>query len=314
MDRIFISYSRQDKEKVYPFVAEIEKRIGQKCWIDLNGIESSDEFVEKIIRAINKAEIVIFMHSKRSAKAPYVRKEIQFAFNKNKRVILVLIDDTPIDDYFLFQFGTLNYINYTKTEEKEKLFKDLCSWLGIPMANMPKQAISPKPLIKKSSIQSIKEELSPTPKYKVGDKIVINGKIGIVFKITDGGKHGKAVSCKETTASWCVKNDLDIDTGALSVSNGNENTLKIQEMPLWKERFPAFSWCKSLGEDWYLPAIEEVEQFTKKHFHNNSYDIERYWSSTEKDKQTAYYKFITGGYPYPGSKAKNRYVRAVAVF
>ena len=57
-------------------MAEIEKRIGQKCWIDLNGIESSDEFVEKIMRAINKAEVIIFMHSKRSAKAPYVRKEI----------------------------------------------------------------------------------------------------------------------------------------------------------------------------------------------------------------------------------------------
>lgn len=310
MDKIFISYSRLDKEKVYPFVAEIEKRIGQKCWIDLNGIESSDEFVEKIIRAINKAEIVIFMHSKRSAKAPYVRKEIQFAFNKNKRVILVLIDDTPIDDYFLFQFGTLNYINYTKTEEKEKLFKDLRSWLGLPMAHMPKPSIFSKPSIKNSSTQSI----TPTKKHKVGDKIVINGTTGTVFKITDDGKHGKAVSCKESTASWCVKNDLDIDTGALSFSDGKENTLKIQEMPLWKERFPAFSWCKSLGEDWYLPAIEEVEQFTQKHFHNNSYDIERYWSSTEKDQQTAYYQFITGGYPYPGSKVRNRYVRAVAVF
>lgn len=29
------------------------------------------------------------------------------------------------------------------------------------------------------------------------------------------------------------------------------------------------------GKDWYLPAIEEVEQFTQLHFHNN-YNIERY--------------------------------------
>lgn len=31
MDKIFISYSRQDKEIVYPFVSEIEKRIGQNA-------------------------------------------------------------------------------------------------------------------------------------------------------------------------------------------------------------------------------------------------------------------------------------------
>ena len=100
-----------------------------------------------------------------------------------------------------------------------------------------------------------------TRKYKVGDEIIINGKIGFVFEITDDGKHGKVVSCEETTAPWCVKNDLDVNTGALSVSNGYENTLIIQKMPLWEERFPAFSWCKSLGKDWYLPAIKEVELF-----------------------------------------------------
>ena len=314
MDNIFISYSRQDKEKVYPFVEEIEKRIGQKCWIDLNGIESSDEFVEKIIHAINQAEIVIFMHSKRSAKAPYVRKEIQFAFNKNKRVVLVLIDDTPIDDYFLFQFGTLNYINYSKIEEKEKLFKDLCSWLGTQMVQIPKQSIHTGQNINKPPIQIAKAAVSSEKRYKVGDKIIINGTAGFVFEITDGGKHGKAVSSNETTASWCVKNDLDMEIGTLSPSNGNENMILIQKMPLWEKRFPAFSWCKSLGKDWYLPAIKEVEKFTQQHFHNNSYNIERYWSSTEKDKQTAYYKYIRGGYPYPGSKARNRYVRAVAVF
>lgn len=56
------------------------------------------------------------MHSKRSAKASYVRKEIQFAFNKNKRVVLVLIDDTPIDDYF-FLISVWYF-------ELHKLFKD----------------------------------------------------------------------------------------------------------------------------------------------------------------------------------------------
>jgi hypothetical protein len=41
----------------------IERETGQKCWIDLDGIESDQQFANVIINAINNAETVLFMYS-----------------------------------------------------------------------------------------------------------------------------------------------------------------------------------------------------------------------------------------------------------
>ena len=64
MARIFVSYKRQDKDIVYPIVEEIKQKTGIDCWIDLEGIESGDQFQNVIIDAIDNADIVIFRLSK----------------------------------------------------------------------------------------------------------------------------------------------------------------------------------------------------------------------------------------------------------
>ena len=51
-ERIFISYRRDDKDVVFKIKDEIEKHVGEKCWIDLDGIESDAQFANVIIRAI----------------------------------------------------------------------------------------------------------------------------------------------------------------------------------------------------------------------------------------------------------------------
>lgn len=62
---VFISYSRRDYEEVNSFVALLQNRIpGLKCWFDLTGIESGDEFGEKIVSAIDNSSHVLFMVSK----------------------------------------------------------------------------------------------------------------------------------------------------------------------------------------------------------------------------------------------------------
>ena len=65
MHKIFISYSRHDKEKVFKIKDEIEGLIGNEtCWIDLTGIESDKQFIDVIIDAIDQADIFLFMYSK----------------------------------------------------------------------------------------------------------------------------------------------------------------------------------------------------------------------------------------------------------
>ncbi len=61
---VFISYSRKDFCEVSAFVTQLQRFIpGLRCWFDLTGIESGDEFGEKIVSAIDSSDHVLFMIS-----------------------------------------------------------------------------------------------------------------------------------------------------------------------------------------------------------------------------------------------------------
>lgn len=87
MSRIFISYKRVDKDKVFRIKEQIESALGEKCWIDLDGIESDAQFANVIINAINECEVFLFMYSKSHNKIvdyenDWTIRELNFAQEK----------------------------------------------------------------------------------------------------------------------------------------------------------------------------------------------------------------------------------------
>ena len=134
MKPIFISYKRSNADAVYKIVSRIEKLVGVKCWIDIDGVESNRQFVSKICRAIEEAEIVLFMYSSAHLNIDYEEdytiKELNYARAKNKEVILVKIDDTPLDNVFLFEYGTKNYRDYRDKYQFDALINDIKHLLG----------------------------------------------------------------------------------------------------------------------------------------------------------------------------------------
>lgn len=89
MARIFISYKRADKEKVFTIKEEIESALGERCWVDIDGIESDAQFKNVIISAINDCEIVLFMYSKTHSKIvdfekDWTVRELNFASKKKQ--------------------------------------------------------------------------------------------------------------------------------------------------------------------------------------------------------------------------------------
>ena len=134
MERIFISYKRDDKEKVFSIKNYIEKNVGEQCWIDIDGIESDAQFENVIINAINNAEIFLFMYSSSHAKIEnfendYTIREIHFAQKKGKRVVFINLDGTPLTDSFEFKFGPKEQIDASSYEAMNRLCKDLKRWL-----------------------------------------------------------------------------------------------------------------------------------------------------------------------------------------
>lgn len=134
-ERIFISYKRKNDKQVYSLVEKIENELGVKCWVDLDGIESMAQFASKICRAIDQCDVVMFMHSSEHLGINYERdwtiRELSYADNKQKHIVLVKLDDAPLEDYFLLMFGALNYTDSRNAGQWSRLMDNLRGRLGI---------------------------------------------------------------------------------------------------------------------------------------------------------------------------------------
>ena len=77
---LFISYSRKDFEEVNKFVNMLKSRIPDlDCWFDITGIESGDEFEDKIISAIDNSANVLFALSDNSLASEWTKDEVMYA-------------------------------------------------------------------------------------------------------------------------------------------------------------------------------------------------------------------------------------------
>ena len=127
--RIFISYSRMDLAFAESFAKRIEDEVHTVPWFDLQGIETGAQFEDVIIRAIDNCDLVLFLFSENSLNSPWTKKEVMYAKNIRKKIYPVVIDGTALHGWFLFEFGDINYIDYSKCEHVEKLFRDLRGYL-----------------------------------------------------------------------------------------------------------------------------------------------------------------------------------------
>lgn len=161
--------------------------------------------------------------------------------------------------------------------------------------------------------------------YKVGDYYNDGTKEGIVFEVYDGGWHGKIVSLDYSEEQWAVDAVYENATRATAETGGMSNMNRIKKLPNWKENYPAFAWCASLGNGWYLPAKEELRLiYQNRDAINRSLNRRGYegltgmwyWSSTESDEYEFCAWLVRMGSGGTLNLDKNfySYVRAVSAF
>ena len=161
--------------------------------------------------------------------------------------------------------------------------------------------------------------------YRVGDYYNRNGKQGVVFEISYGGLHGKIISLDETTLQWCTTSQYRkrVTVGASSESDGKANTDKVMRRSD-KNQYPAFTWCRAKGADWYLPAKKELMSIfnnestinsTLKLYGEEQLTMDWHWSSTENSGAYAWSVRMSNGRTCDLDKCGNiPYVRAVSAF
>lgn len=136
MSRIFISYKRVDKEKVFKIKDQIEAALGEKCWIDLDGIESDAQFKNEIIKAINECKVLLFMYSKEhlritDSENDWTMRELSFAKSKDKKhIVIINLDGSPLIDIIAFDYATKQQVDATNSRSVSKLICDMKEWLN----------------------------------------------------------------------------------------------------------------------------------------------------------------------------------------
>ncbi len=128
---IFISYSRIDKNIVFPFVKRIEQELKTICWIDSEGIESGSQFEDVIVNAIDESKVVLFMLSDSSINSKWTKREVLYAEDEGKRIVPIVVDKKGLRKWFKFHFGNVDYIDINDEGQCDKLLNNLASWIGV---------------------------------------------------------------------------------------------------------------------------------------------------------------------------------------
>lgn len=178
----------------------------------------------------------------------------------------------------------------------------------------------------------IDDSYADQKKYAPGDRYDVDGVKGIVYQVDETGRHGKIFSLGQIVAAWSTLEQLE---SLAETTDGSVNTAVIlskNDDPA----YPAFAWVRSLGEGWYLPAIEELFDLRyaitsgekvadiqaamtaagAEAFYTGTDNC--YWSSTEEGDggqwNVRYVRFGVEEGDYVGNKRLEHYVRAVYKF
>jgi len=87
------------------------------------------------------ADVVLFMHSSVHLDIDFENdwtiKELNYAHAKKKRVVLVKLDGSQLDNIFLMEYGSKNNIDSRDETQFQKLVKDMKAWLGVTEQKQP---------------------------------------------------------------------------------------------------------------------------------------------------------------------------------
>ena len=161
----------------------------------------------------------------------------------------------------------------------------------------------------------------PSESYAIGDLTTINGVKGVVFYASEDIVY--VMSVKQNSKYYIYWGPDYVTTNATDYTYGMYNSNIIKSIDGWEENYPAFKWCADLGENWYLPALNELHAIYEamnvlnEILSANGYTTlsGSYWSSTEHEYESGAYwlNFSDGDWDF-SYKDNSNSVRAVVAF
>ena len=124
--KVYVSYSRRDKEKVLEIKRWLESQTTASfvmCENDVDGLP--EQYVMDAIKGINDSDIFLFMLSEKSQYSERPLMELGYVSRKQpselKKIYIINIDSCVIRDSFLFRWGHYRIFNWSSDNIKTQL-------------------------------------------------------------------------------------------------------------------------------------------------------------------------------------------------
>lgn len=312
---VFISYSTCNQKTVEAICAYLEQH-KIRCFVAYRDIPKGVVWARAIVEALEESRMMLVVFSEEFNMSDQVDREIELASSEGMAILTFRISDSDFKGAKKYYLKNLNWIDAYPHPEKSfgNLLENVAKLLDMKIAPVVTT-------LQSSDVEVVVEKEVSAKNYQVGDYYHENGIEGIVFEVSDGGRHGKVVSLDKTGDQWCTEAQYEkkIVVGASSETDGKYNTDKIAAQGL--SNYPAAKWCRGKGSQWYLPAREELRAIYRNRrkidnslLQNGGIGIANFhWSSTE-DEFCAWGVYLHDGNAGRSRKYGNTYVRAVFAF
>jgi len=132
---VFISYSRDDKDRVLALAAQL-RNAGVSLWIDQGGIDGAAMWGEAIVHAIEKAKVMVLMVTESSVRSHNVAKEVVLTSERKGHILPVLLEPTVIPPSLKYPLAGIQQIEYFQGDPGQNLQAILRSLqnLGVSIA------------------------------------------------------------------------------------------------------------------------------------------------------------------------------------
>lgn len=117
---VFISYSREDKDKVLALTAKLSAA-GVPLWMDVGGIDGATMWGEEIVHALENAKVLLLMVTESAVRSHNVAKEVVLASERKGHILPVHLEPTQIPPSLRYPLAGIQHIDYFQGDPDENL-------------------------------------------------------------------------------------------------------------------------------------------------------------------------------------------------
>ncbi|NJD30512.1 MAG: TIR domain-containing protein [Gammaproteobacteria bacterium] len=115
---VFISYSREDKDKVLDLATRL-RAAGVTVWIDQGGIDGATLWGEEIVNALEQSKVLLLAITASAARSHNVAKEVVLVSERKGQILPVHLEPTTIPAGLKYPLAGIQHIEYYNGDVEE---------------------------------------------------------------------------------------------------------------------------------------------------------------------------------------------------